>query len=303
MSECHSHEGYLEFALTGDVAADIANPGAWECSTCHALHTDFAADDYAFRLGGAVTLIADGTTVLDEGTNNTCINCHQSRRNVGYYDKYTTDTKDTVSFTNSEDVLFYEIAANVNYGPTGGVIAKITGLLDKDNKTYDSLVVEFDIPTTYAFISSTHAGPHHGPQANVFAGVGGAGTTTGVAFAAHGDGCVKCHMGPASGHSFWPKEDNCLVAGCHSSSKEPSLKTIADRIQVAGEALAAVNAVHEELLYGKHVAWHPIYASLLKDDFNAWWNFMLVLEDRSNSAHNPTYVDALLTEIETQLGI
>jgi hypothetical protein len=109
-------------------------------------------------------------------------------------------------------------------------------------------------------------------------------------------------MGPASGHSFWPKEGNCAV--CHSADKIPGLSTTADRIMAAGEALELIHAVHKEVdADGKFVAWHPVYASLPRADFNAWWDFMVVLEDRSNGAHNPVYVDALIAGIETQLGL
>ena len=279
-AECHSHEGYLEFALTGDVAADIANPGAWECSTCHAIHTDFAADDYAFRLGDPVVLLANGSPTIDGGTNNTCINCHQSRRDVTGYDNATADATYDRKFV-GDDIAVYTTAA---VGPAGTI------LLDGD-----TLRVTFDVPfATHAYISSTHAGPHHGPQANVWAGLGG--VASGVPFDGHAPGCVACHMGPASGHSFWPEEGNC--AECHTTDKLPGLSTNADRIQAAGEALEAIHAVH----YADG-AWHPVYASLARDDFNAWWDFMVVLEDRSKGAHNPVYVDALLDGIEAQLGL
>ena len=288
-AECHSHEGYLEFALTGDVAADIANPGAWECSTCHAIHTDFAADDYAFRLGDPVVLLANGSPTIDGGNNNTCINCHQSRRDVTDYDDETADASYTRTFS-GDDIDVYQ--TTTAFGPAGSVTLVPAGTA---GSVADSLVVVFDVPlATHAYISSTHAGPHHGPQTNVWAGLGG--VAAGAPFAPHADGCVKCHMGPASGHSFWPEEGNCAV--CHATDKLPAGDAIAARIQVAGEALEALHAVHYS-----DGAWHPVYASLGRDDFNAWWDFMVVLEDRSKGAHNPTYVSALLDGIETQLGI
>ena len=285
-AECHSHEGYLEFALTGDVAANIANPGAWECSTCHSIHTDFAADDYAFRLGDPVVLLANGSPTIDGGTNNTCINCHQSRRDVtDYDDPAAVDATYERKFWGVDDIAVY---TNASVGPAGTITLDETGATD-------TLFVVFDVPAaTHAYISSTHAGPHHGPQGNVWAGLGG--VADGVPYDAHAAGCVACHMGPDSGHSFWPTEGNC--AECHASDKLPGLSTTADRIQAAGEALEAINAVH----YADG-AWHPVYASLARDDFNAWWDFMVVLEDRSKGAHNPVYVDALLDGIEAQLGL
>ncbi len=281
-AECHSHEGFVEFALTGDVSANIANPSAWECNTCHALHTDFAADDYALRLAEPITFLAGGTTV-DEGNNNLCMNCHQSRRGVGDYDNATEDQTITRTFT-GDDIEVYKHAA---VGPAGSITEYGT----------DSVVVVFDVPqATHAYISSTHAGPHHGPQGNVWQGVGG--TVDGSPYGAHSGGCTKCHMGPDSGHSFWAVEGNCQVDGCHSSSKQDDLDDFAKRVSDVGAALEALHAVHYS-----DGAYHPVYASLERGQFNAWWNFMLLLEDRSNGAHNPTYYETLLTSIETELGL
>ena len=294
-AECHSHEGYLEFARTGDVANNIANPSAWECQTCHELHTDFEAGDYAIRLGGPVTLYADETIVLDGGINNTCINCHQSRRYVTAYDNKTENDTITRKFTDPEDIAVYSTAA---VGPAGSITLDQSG-------TVDTLVVVFDVPVaTHAYISSTHAGPHHGPQANLWSAQA-AGTVDGTAYAPHADGCVVCHMGPASGHSFWPVEGNC--AECHSSPKLPGLEDTAERLEDIALALAALHAVHiddswesGDALFG---AVHPVYASLPRDIFNAWWDFTLVMEDRSFGAHNPTYVETLLDGVEATLGL
>jgi len=169
----------------------------------------------------------------------------------------------------------------------------------------DTLTVIFDIPVaTHAYISSTHAGPHHGPQANLWSGQA-AGTVDGTAYAPHAPGCVSCHMGPESGHSFHPVEGNCAV--CHSSDKLPGLDATADRLEEIALALAAKHAVHiddswesGDALFG---AVHPVYASLARADFNAWWDFTLIMEDRSKGAHNPTYVNTLLDGIETTLGL
>lgn len=290
-AECHSHEGYLEFALTGDVAADIANPQAWECSTCHAIHTDFAADDYAFRLGDPVVLLANGSPTIDGGNNNTCINCHQSRRDYNDYDDETADATYTRTFT-GDDANIYD--AHVAFGPAGSKTYFAAGSAGNVN---DSLIVVYDVPlASHAYISSSHAGPHHGPQGQVWAGLGG--FADGVPFGPHEAGCVACHMGPASGHSFWPEEGNCAV--CHATDKIPGLDATADRIAAAGAALELIGAVHFDTEDG---AFHPMYASLARDDFKAWWDFMVILEDRSNGAHNPVYVEALLSSIETQLGI
>jgi len=295
-ARCHSHEGYLEFARTGDVANDFTNTSPWECSTCHAIHTDFAAGDYAFRLGDPVTLVADETIEIDGGNNNTCINCHQARRTAASYDSETADTTYTRKFT-GDDIAVYSNAA---VGPAGSITLDQSG-------TEDTLVVVFDIPVaTHAYISSTHAGAHHGPQANVWSGKA-AGVVDGDAFAPHAPGCVACHMGPETGHSFHPDASACIACHADQSDKEDDLDDNAARLEAIALALAAEHAVHiddawesGDALFG---AVHPVYASLERDVFNAWWDFTLLMEDRSNGAHNPTYVETLLDGIEAALGL
>lgn len=284
-AECHSHEGFIEWAATGTVAADISDPQAWECSTCHSLHTTFDATDYAFRAGDDVEMVSG--TVVAGGNNNTCLNCHKSRRDITAYDNATEAKTYVRKYTDADDIAQYTVAA---VGPLGSSI-----LTSYPAPAVDTLVVTFDVPLTYAYISSTHAGPHHGPQGDVWAGENG--SVAGTAFDGHAGGCVECHMGPESGHSFKPDTGNCVE--CHTAGeKDSAMADIAERIQAAGEALELIHAVHYS-----DGAWHPVYASLEKDEFNAWWDFMVVLEDRSNGAHNPTYVKALLDGIETTLGI
>ena len=44
-----------------------------------------------------------------------------------------------------------------------------------------------------------------------------------------------------------------------------------------------------------------MYASLTTAQFDAFWHFMICLEDRSDGAHNPTYFDAMLDQAKTAL--
>jgi len=78
-AKCHSHEGFIQYAVFGKVLGDITNPSAWECSTCHGLHKTFENVDYAMRMSDPVISDAHGST-NDMGHNsNLCATCHQSR--------------------------------------------------------------------------------------------------------------------------------------------------------------------------------------------------------------------------------
>ncbi|NJN28502.1 MAG: hypothetical protein HC819_22275 [Cyclobacteriaceae bacterium] len=111
-AKCHSHEGYLEFARTGTVAQDIATPSAWQCKTCHNIHTTFEETDYALRLNAPVTFASDPTTAVDLGNSNTCANCHQARRAEPNLDV----PGETFVITSTHYGPHYGTQANILYG-------------------------------------------------------------------------------------------------------------------------------------------------------------------------------------------
>ena len=79
-AKCHSHEGFVQYATKGVVAGDITDPSAWECATCHGLHSTFEATDFALRLNAPSVANYDITKKLDvKGNSNMCVNCHQTR--------------------------------------------------------------------------------------------------------------------------------------------------------------------------------------------------------------------------------
>lgn len=80
-AQCHSHEGFVQFQTLGKIAGDITNPSAWECSTCHGIHSTFEGKDYALRVNApVVSLVKENGTSMDlKGSSNLCGTCHQSR--------------------------------------------------------------------------------------------------------------------------------------------------------------------------------------------------------------------------------
>lgn len=108
-ARCHSKQGYIEFAVTGDVAENVSYPASIDCATCHQVHPD----TWALRLPGAVTWVADagyGDTSVDFGDNsNNCAGCHQSRRP----EPNISNPGDTFEIT------------SVHYGPHHGAMANV----------------------------------------------------------------------------------------------------------------------------------------------------------------------------------
>ena len=255
-ARCHAGNGFVEFALTGEVADDIVVPTAWECNTCHGLHKTFNESfgdsvDYALRLTDPVVALFDGVTEVDiDPSSNLCINCHQSRRGIDYYDDGTGTT--------------------VN-------------------------------------VTSSHAGPHHGPQSNLL--MGNNGSIAGSPFTAHvGAGCVGCHMKETSseeeinvkgGHTFWPTVEACKQ--CHESATDFSLfgvqEDIEDKLEELGDLLVGEGILEWEVDAETGDSTRHLHTGEYdRSVFEAFWNWIYIEEDRSKGIHNPTYAEDLLDD-------
>jgi len=263
---CHSSEGFIEWAHNGEVAENISAPSAWECATCHGLHSTFEVTDYALRADDPVEFIFDETVVADFGNGNLCSNCHQSRR------------------------------AEPN----------ITN------------------PGTEFAITSTHYGPHHGAQSNVLYGAGFAEIAGSVSYPTAGSAnhmaasCTGCHMadgGTATdqgGHTFNPSLKACN--DCHGASDEnfnyggvqtathnqlEELKDLLLGLGVIEEGIEEVYELNPEtgdielVIYTD--GYHPVVGTFPMEQAQAFFNWVGLEEDRSLGAHNPKYVNALLT--------
>jgi hypothetical protein len=282
---CHSADAFLAFVESG-IDNGIISGAALKCNSCHDNHGNL--EDSAIAelrvVNAAMSLINEGET-YEHGTGNTCAQCHQARNYGSSYDNVSEDAQYERTFT-GDDMAVY---ANAAVGPEGSVTTYGT----------DSIVVVFDVPTTHVYISSTHAGPHHGPQANVFAA--DVGYPIGTAFTRdfHTD-CSGCHLNNAAdfGHSFVPDITQCDA--CHGSAYDVSsvMSDISSRLDALQTALEGIHAIHVE-----DDGVHPMYASITRAQFQAFWNFMVIYEDQSMGVHNPDYVELMLSTAETTMGL
>jgi hypothetical protein len=160
-------------------------------------------------------------------------------------------------------------------------------------------------------VTSTHWGPHHGPQSAMLMGVGGAGDVAGNP-SAHAsmveDGCVTCHLGPDDGHTFEPVLAACQE--CHADLEDfdyNGVQTeVAALIAELEDALVAKGMlareelppdfdylVEEGVLHAGHP--HPVPGEYPAEEAAALWNYIFVsYEDHSTGVHNSTYTIALL---------
>jgi len=268
--QCHTTEGFIEYSNTGETEGAITEARAWECNHCHTIHETFEATDFALRMTGAVTM-ADKTTSLDYGRSNLCMNCHQAR------------------VTGPADMggQYIDLNGTPDDGPGGAG--------DDD---------EYLVPAGYYYISSTHYGPHHGPQANLLAGTGfaeisGTYSYSAVSSGAHAreDGrCVGCHMGTYDGsdggHTWKPTFEGCNTASCHGASPiasfnhnntQTNIQALLDQL----EALLVAQGVVDN-------AGHPVVGVHTVAQSQAFFNWIGLTEDRSVGVHNPAYAEALL---------
>lgn len=154
-------------------------------------------------------------------------------------------------------------------------------------------------------ITSTHYGPHHGPQGNMVAGVGFAEIAGTAAYPVAGQSkhlnqasCVGCHMAPFAdsegGHSFVPSLAACNT--CHGATDtdynhnqvQTDTQTKLDLLRDKLVVLGVVEYIEADLAYEPVVGTYPMV------QVQGYFNWIGITEDRSKGVHNPDYVRALL---------
>jgi hypothetical protein len=169
-------------------------------------------------------------------------------------------------------------------------------------------------------ITSVHWGPHEGPHADVFTGVGGY-EYDGVDYgqSAHqglSNGCVDCHMAvvednqDVGDHSFYPQLSTCLE--CHNNAT--SFDVAGGRSAMLGgiqELRAALNDISaltqspsspyepltDELddvegIVDDHA--NPDAGSLTQDEAGALYNYLILARGAAGGIHNPLYTRQLI---------
>ena len=127
-------------------------------------------------------------------------------------------------------------------------------------------------------ITSTHYGPHHGPQGNVLNGVGFAEIAGDITYPAQGSSphmglsCTGCHMGDYDVEELLVELRDILVAN------------------------GVLEWVEEDEAYEPVVGEHSMVNA------QSFFNWIGLEEDRSLGVHNPKYVVALLKNSIKALG-
>jgi len=268
-SGCHSTEGFLarqDFTSISEIDALAAdNQSMISCRTCHMVHTAYDATDWALTFTDQVTETIFGyqdgdayTSIefADYGDGNMCLQCHQARDR-----------------------------GNV---PAADATADVT-------------------------TGSTHWGPHYGVQGNVLQASGGVAVTGAASYptatAGHAGldaACITCHMHEGN-HTLAVNYDACDA--CHTDADD-MVDDLHDEISALkftlGKALAAAGVASvdtetttvwdgtDHVTTIDTVGFGPKNATMSADEAKALYNYMVVYQDHSYGAHNPTYIRALL---------
>jgi hypothetical protein len=274
-TECHN-----------DTAIITGKKAPWETS----VHGAGTAAEYAGGRDGCAAchsgasfskMVAEGSTPdawegdIADVTHQDCRTCHQIHTSFTSED-WALETTAAVPLYAFEDVTYDGGAGNLCancHQPRRALALDEEGLVD---------------------VTSTHWGPHHGPQAAMLMGTGGAGEAADGSPGAHYSmvegTCVSCHLGENDNHTFLPGVGACQ--DCHADIEDfdfSGLQTEVDAMLAElGEKLEAEGMYELE-------AGHPVVGKYEAAKGEALWNYIYIaVEDGSRGVHNPSYIKALL---------
>ena len=254
--KCHTSQGFIEYATDGTTGGGLV-ADAFECKTCHGLHTTFTDDDYALRLTDAVDFIFDETVSFDAGNGNLCANCHQSRRAEPNVTNPGTD------FT----------ITSTHYGPHHGAQA---------NVLHGSGFAE--IPGTIAY-PTAESDPHMTPSCT-----GCHLDTYDHGFNPSLDACNSCHTTADFNYGNVQAETQILL-----DDLRDLLEAAGVIAYEAGDYYELNEETGIIELVTAAGGYHPVPGTYPMAEVQAFFNWTGLDEDRSLGVHNPKYVKALLT--------
>jgi hypothetical protein len=271
---CHSEEPTITGAelawsqsVHGTGAAYIRGTSA-DCAGCHSG-------------GGFSAMVAAGLnpSEVEEGdpnpTRQDCRTCH----NI-----HTTYTAEDWSLETTDPVTLYAFDMVTYDGGKGNLCANC----HQPRRA-------FEAADGMVNVSSTHWGPHHGPQSAMLLGVGGAGEVEGEV-SAHvdwvDDTCVTCHL-VNHNHSFAPSLDACLE--CHEEAEDFDVEGVQTEVNELVAELQELLVAKGLLAGDEEEGFHPVVGDYPEAEAAALWNYiMIVIEDGSHGVHNTEYTIDLL---------
>jgi hypothetical protein len=282
-TECHvdtslitgKHTAWSE-SVHGSGEAYVRGTSA-SCAGCH------SGASFSDRI--AAGLDVDEVEAGDPNpTRQDCRTCHQIHTSYTAED-WALETTDPVALYAFEDATFD--------GGAGNLCA---------NCHQPRRSMAQDVVDGVVNWSSTHYGPHHGPQAAMLLGIGGAGEAADGSPASHynlvDNTCAACHLGESDNHTFVPSVAACQ--DCHADAESFDINGAQTEVEEMVTQL-------EEALVAKGM-WdvetdEPVVGEYPEAEAAALWNYVYIAhEDKSMGVHNPAYTKALLEASLAALG-
>ena len=216
-------------------------------------------------------------------TRQDCRTCHQIHVNYTS-DDWALETTDAVTLYPFEGVTFD--------GGDGNLCANC----HQPRRT----LAEADADGNIA-VTSTHWGPHHGPQSAMVLGQGGSSKgNAGIHSILVKDTCVTCHVGANGSHTFHAVEDSCL--DCHQDADGFDIggvqTKVAELIAEVGDLLMAKGLLDGDEEHG----YHPVVGVYPAAEASALWDYIFIaIEDGSLGVHNADYTIDLLEAAKAAL--
>lgn len=269
----------------GAIAVSYAGAGSntVRCAPCHS-HEQFVQTMELGEVLGAIT----------NPSAWQCSTCHGIHEDFSGSDDYALRVTEPVAAQwNSGETM--DLGGNSNLCATCHQTRRAEPNISDPGETFE--------------ITSSHYGPHHGPQANVVLGEGFAEIPGDEEYADPGTtshyelSCVGCHMGEygaGGGHSWIPNLDACT--SCHAGADSYDIgggqTEIAGMLDELRDKLLELGVIVGDEEHG----YHPVNsrdnsteeATFPMIQAQAFFNWIGLVEDRSLGAHNPEYVEALL---------
>lgn len=294
---CHNNDIILEkrFELNMHLHATMPNSlsrgGREGCGRCHS-HENFR------------NYIETGADMaLETVTGLTCKSCHTLHDNAevdSFSYALVTDDLTEISFLTGGTETF-------GAGNPGNLCLSCHQPR-RDYTAYDETPT---VATDSVSITSSHAGPHYGVNGAVIFGKGADDRNGTVALnqgpGTHaGPGCVSCHMGANDNHEFSPSVDNCQ--SCHAGATDFDINGAAtamhDAIATIEAELVARGWFEDDGSGGiSSTASSSTPIELTGVEYTAFWNYLVLEEDKGHLYHNPPYVKAIINNIEQNLGL
>jgi hypothetical protein len=319
-TECHSADPIivakiLQWEKSGHGMGEAAESRAWSgsCSRCH---TEQGFQDY----------IATGSSSAEnEPVPIGCRACHDIHSTYTYND-FGLRTSTSPSFP-SDSMKTFD-------GGKGNLCA--TCHVPRSEVENGDFAAAFTAGTSKYYTNasgvymysntSTHYGPHHGPQGAILSGQGGYSNDgqTLTSTTAHYSGnpnmtdtCVQCHMGDLNvstgNHTFkltytdenleiMTNLDNCNTSLCHAGGITTLDRDGKQTALSNGMVGFTTGLLTDGFLAIDADGIHPVATNLTEAQAGAIYNFFLVYEDGSAGIHNFKYASNLIQGSADALG-